>query len=120
MKKILLIIISLTSNYLVAQSLEDLDSYEVKQFYKQIELDDGTLDEDGDETEFIYVKTDPELSEGKYEIELTDGPGDLYKIKNTNLYVVFRGYYGYAGYADECILEISSSYYSDATIYKLD
>lgn len=40
--------------------------------------------------------------------------------KDTNLYVEFRGYYGYAGYADECILEISSSYYSDATIYKLD
>lgn len=120
MKTLLVVIIGLIGTCLSAQSLDDLDSYTVDEFYKKIELDNNTLDEDGDEIDFIFVKTDPELQEGKYEIELTDGPGDLYEIKDTNLFVEFRGYYGYAGYGDECILEISSSYYGDATIYKLD
>lgn len=120
MKTILVIIIGLVGACLNAQSLDNLDSYTVDEFYKKIELDNDALDEDGDEIDFIFVKTDPDLETGKYEIELTDGPGDLYEIKGTNLFVGFSGYYGYAGYGDECILEITSSYYNEATVYKLD
>lgn len=109
---ILLILISITS---YGQNLEDLDSYDVDEFYKKIELDDDTLDEDGDEIEYIYVKT--EVDSGEYKIELSDADGDLYEIKGTDLYVTFRGYFGYAGYSTECLMKVD--YYS-ATVYKLE
>lgn len=114
---LLVLFVGLTS---FSQNLDELDSYTVDEFYQKIEFDDETLDEDGDEIDFVFVKTSPKLDAGKYEIELTDGPGDLYEIKGTELFVKFRGYYGYAGYADNCILEITSSYYGSATIYKLE
>jgi hypothetical protein len=97
------------------QNLDELDDYTVDEFYKKIELDYGTLDEDGDEIEYVYIKT--ELDKGDYRIELTDGDGDLYEIKDTNLYVTFNGYFGYAGYSTECIMKVD--YYS-ATVYKLE
>ena len=102
---------------LQAQSLEDLDDYDVDTFYKKVEVDDGTLDEDGDEIDFIFVETD--LDRGKYQIEITDGPGDLYEIKDTEIFVTFRSYFGYAGYGTECILEVTGGYYP-ATLYKLE
>lgn len=102
------------------QNLEELDSYTVDEFFQKIEFDEETLDEDGDEIDFVFVKTKSGLDVGKYEIEITDGPGDLYEIKGTNLFVKFRSYYGYAGYGDKCILEITSSYYNPATVYKLE
>ena len=93
------------------------DGYTVDEFYKKMELDYGTLDENGSPIDFIFVKTD--LEAGKYEIELTDGPGDLYEIKGTDIYVTFNGYFGYAGYGTECILKVESSYYT-STIYKIE
>ncbi|MCB0460881.1 MAG: hypothetical protein KDC74_12840 [Flavobacteriaceae bacterium] len=105
----------IVSNLSFGQNLEDLDSYTVDEFYKKVELDYGTLDEDGDEIEYIYVKT--EVDKGDYKIELTDGDGDLYEIKGTNLYVTFNGYFGYAGYSKECIMKVD--YYS-AKVYKLE
>jgi hypothetical protein len=97
------------------QNLEDLDSYTVDEFYKKVELDRGTLDEDGDEIEYVYVKT--ELDSGDYKIDLTDGDGDLYEVKDTNLFIKFNGYFGYAGYSTECVLKVE--YYS-STVYKLE
>lgn len=63
----------------------------------------------------FFVKT--ELKEGKYEIEITYGLGDLYEIKGTDMYIKFRGYYGYTGYGEEGILVVGSSAYS-STFYK--
>lgn len=100
-------------NFSFSQNLKDLDSYSVDEFYKKIELDYGTLDEDGNSIDYIYVKT--ELDSGLYEIELTDGDGDLYEVKGANLYIEFDYYFGYAGYGTECFLEVD--YYS-ATVYK--
>lgn len=91
------------------------DGYTVDEFYKKVDLDYGTLDEDGQQIDFIFVKTS--IDAGDYEIELTDGPGDLYEIKGTDLYVTFNGYFGYAGYGTECILRVE--YYS-STIYKIE
>jgi len=97
------------------QNLEDLDNYTVDEFYKKVELEYGTLDEDGDEIEYVYVKTT--VDSGDYKIELTDSDGDLYEVKGTNLYLKFNGYFGYAGYSTECIMKVD--YYS-ATVYKLE
>lgn len=119
-KYILITFVLLIAQLSLSQNLSELDSYIVDEFYKKIELDYGSLDEQGRSIDFVFIKTKPELKVGKYDIEITDGPGDLYEIKGTNLFVKFRTYYGYAGYSDECILEITSSYYGSATVYKLE
>ena len=118
MKSILAIILFLLSVNIFSQSLDELESYTVDEFYKKIDLEYGTLDEDGNNIREIYVPTDIDLQSGKYEIQLSDGPSDLYEILNTDLYISFIGYYGYAGYSDDCILEIG--YYNSATVYKLE
>ena len=57
MKKTLIFLISITiSTISFGQNLDELDSYRVDEFYKKVELDYGTLDEDGDEIEYVYVK----------------------------------------------------------------
>lgn len=91
--------------------------YTVDTFYRKLELDDGTLDEDGSSIDFIFVKTDIEA--GEYEIELTDGPGDLYEIEGTELFIKFNSYFGYAGYRTDCILKVPGGYYS-STVYKIE
>ncbi len=121
MKNFLLILSFLITSITTAQSLDGLDDYDVDAFYKKEELEDDTLDEDGNEIEFIFVKTETDLKTGKYEIELADGPGDLYEIKGTEFFVKLKGYYGYAGFGEDCILEITGSYFNKkGTIYKLD
>jgi hypothetical protein len=119
MKKILLSILCLCTSFTYAQSLDDLDSYSIDKVYKKIELDYGTLDEDGDEVDYIFVETEFDVDRGKYEIEITDGPGDLYEIIGTNYFVTFSSYYGFARYKDECILEVTGGY-MPGTIYKLE
>lgn len=116
MKQNFIIFIFFLFTYLsFGQNFEDLDSYTVDEFYKKVELDSGTLDEDGDEIEYMYVKT--ELDTGDYRIELTDGDGDLYEVKDRNIFIKFNSYFGYAGYSTECILKVE--YYS-AKVYKLE
>jgi hypothetical protein len=118
MKKYLYIIVLVCiSNFSFSQSLDDLDSYTVDEFYKKVELDAGTLGEDGSSIDFVFVKTS--LESGTYEIELTDGPGDLYEVKGTDIFIDFRGYFGYAGYGTECIMKVEGGYYS-STVYKLE
>lgn len=90
------------------------EEHDISEFYKKVELDDA-LDESGSSIDFVFVKT--ELKVGKYEIEITDGPGDLYEIKGIGVYIKFRGYYGYAGYGEEGILDVGQSAYS-STFYK--
>jgi len=91
------------------------DGYTVDEFYKKIELESGALDDDGNSIDFIFVETS--LDNGKYEIELSDGPGDLYEIKGTEYYLTFNGYFGYAGYGTDCYLKVEG--YS-STVYKIE
>src|SRR5690606_14067211 len=103
-KSLLILIFTIVSTISYGQNLDDLDNYTVDEFYKKVVLDDGTLDENGDEIEYVYVKT--ELEKGDYKIELTDGDGDLYEVKGYNIYIKFNGYFGYAGYSKDCILKV--------------
>lgn len=116
MRSILSLFLILFSTISFSQNLNDLDSYTVDEIYKKVDLDYGTLGEDGTTIDFIFVKTD--LDTGKYKVDLSDGPNDLYNINGTDLYITLRGYFGYAGYATECILEVDG-YYAPI-IYKLD
>lgn len=119
MKNLLILFLVLASTTSYAQSLEDLDDYSIEKVYKKIDLDYGTLDQDGNEVDEIYVVTEFDVERGKYEVELTDGQGDLYEIIDTGYYVTFDYYFGYAGYRQECILEVTGGY-SPGTIYKLE
>tara|TARA_B100000787_G_C16164937_1_gene283383 strand:- start:1049 stop:1399 length:351 start_codon:yes stop_codon:yes gene_type:complete len=112
---LLLLLFMILSTISFGQNLDDLDSYTVDEFYKKVELDYGSLDENGDEISYIYVKTD--IDKGDYKIDLTDGDGDLYEVKDTNIYIKFNSYFGYAGYSTECIMKVD--YYS-STVYKLE
>lgn len=117
MKNILLfsILFIALSSVVFSQSFDNLDSYTIDDFYKKVDLDYGTLGEDGREIDHVFVKT--ALEGGTYEIELTDGPGDLYEVKGTDVFLKFRGYFGYAGYGTACIMKVEGGYYS-STVYK--
>lgn len=98
-----------------AQDLSNLQSYSVNDFYNKIDLDYGSLDEDGRSIDFIFVKTD--MDYGTYKVKLSDGPSDLYQINGDDLYIKISGYFGYAGYGKECILKVEG--YS-SKVYKLE
>lgn len=112
MRVIIAFLILITPLILYSQ---DYEEHDVEKFYEKIELETGTLDEDGAEIDFVFVET--ELEQGKYEIEITDGSGDLYEIMGTNYYIKFKSYYGYAGYREEGILDVGTSAWA-STFYK--
>lgn len=121
MKKALLLTILSTLILCLAghsQSLNNADIYTVNQIYKKVELDNGTLGPDGEAIEYVFVKIN--LKKGTYEIDLTDGPGDLYEVKDTDYYINFNEYFGYAGYSTKCIMKVTGDYYSSATVYKVE
>ena len=101
-----------------SQSLSDADSYTIDQIYKKVELDYGTLGPDGQPIECVFVEAD--IKDGTYEIDITDGPGELYEIKDTDYYISFNGYFGYAGYSTKCILKKSGNGYNSSIVYKLE
>ncbi|WKK65924.1 hypothetical protein [Lutimonas zeaxanthinifaciens] len=99
-------------------SLQDYESFSVDSFYKKIELDYGTLDEYGNHISIIYAKSEVKFESGQYEIEISDGPGELYEVIGADLFVQFRGYYGDVGYRDKCVLAVQEDGVS--VVYKLE
>jgi hypothetical protein len=93
-----------------------MDEYGIDDIYQKVELEYGTLDESGQSIDFVFTKSS--LKAGRYEVTIADGPGDLYQIKGTDIYLTFTSYYGYAGYGDEGIIEINS--YGSGSFYKYD
>lgn len=85
---------------------ETLEEHSIDQVYSKVELDSGTLNEDGEDIDFIFVED--EIKAGRYEVSIADGPGDLYEINGTDYFIKFIGYYGYAGYGEEGLLIINS------------
>ncbi len=117
MKKILILLTLgiVQVSIMNAQSYKDWDDYGIEEFYEKVDVESGTLNEEGEEIDFVFVTT--EMKQGTYEIEITDYKNDLYHIKGTDFYLKFRGYYGYAGYGDEGILVVGYSIWS-STFYK--
>lgn len=95
-----------------SQSYEDWDEHDVARFYKKIELDSYTLDEDGEEIDEIYVPT--KVEDGLYEVEVYKISSQLYQIRGTGIYMLFR-YLPYLYNYDEGVLEVS---YNSGTFYE--
>jgi len=117
MKRFLFALIFLLSAtvQISAQSYLEWESNSIEEFYEKIELEAGTLDEDGESIDHVYVTT--ELEEGVYEVEIADHKGDLYKINYTGYYFTFQWLYGLAGLGEEGILVVGKSGWS-STFYK--
>ena len=117
MIKILLLFIPpflLVESSIIAQNLDKIEKHKVEEIYKKIELENGILDEDGRDIDYLYKPH--ELENGKYKVEIEDGDGDFYHIKDTQLYIKFTRYFGYAGYGKEGILKVD---YYDTYFYKM-
>ncbi len=108
---ILLLIIAFPS-VVFSQSYKDWDDHDVVRFYKKIDLDYNTLDEDGEEIDEIYVPT--KIEDGTFEVEVRKVSSKLYQIYGTNIYMYFR-YSPYLYNYDEGILEVS---YNSGTFYE--
>lgn len=115
MKELLLLLFIGISTLSYGQNLDDLDAYKVDGFYKKLVLNDGTLDKDGNEIEYVYVKT--EVEKGDYKVELMEGDGDLYEVKDANYYIKFNGYFDYATFSVKCFMRVDL--YS-AIVYKFE
>lgn len=115
--KLIFILASLLIGIYNLQSQEYLDweEHSVDEFYEKTDVPTGTLCEDGDEIDYILIPTT--IKAGTYQIEITDASDDLYEIKGTDYFIKFRGYYGYAGYSDEGVLDVGSSAWS-STFYE--
>ncbi|MDQ1770220.1 hypothetical protein GQR60_14595 [Labilibaculum sp. A4] len=105
-----------TGSTLPSSNKTKMDEYSIDDIYQKIDLDYGTLDEQGQSIDCIFTKSS--LKAGRYEITISDGPGDLYEINGTDYYLTFTSYYGYAGYGDEGIIEINA--YGSGSFYKYD
>lgn len=117
MKKLILILSIFLSFYTFSysQSFKDWDDENVDEFYVKNKVKSGTLSEDGKSISFILIPAS--MKQGVYDVEISDYKNDLYEIKDTDYYIKFRGYYGYAGYGDEGVLVVGSNAWS-STFYK--
>jgi len=116
MRKILfLFLMAIACQSLVAQEYLNWSSYQVEEFYVKKELPANSLNENGQRIRFVYLTTS--LDAGTYNVQITDDTGDFYRIKDTDIYMKFRAYFGYAGYGKEGILKVGYSTY-DIKFYK--
>jgi len=91
-----------TSTY--GQEYLNWEDHSIDEIYKKVDLPVGSLDESGNRIDYVYVVT--ELEDGIYEVEISDGSGDLYEVNGTEYFISFMYFYGFAGFADEGILVI--------------
>lgn len=95
-----------------SQDYKDWEEHDVVRFYKKIELDSYSLDEEGEEIGEIYIPT--KVEDGTYEVEVYKVSSKLYQITGTNIYMYFR-YSPYLYSYDEGVLEVS---YSTGAFYE--
>lgn len=113
MKKIIFIFLIVLTYTSYGQEYKDWDNHDVIRFYKKVELDYNSLDEDGEEIDAVYVPT-KKVEDGIYEVEVKKVSSKLYQISGTNIYMYFR-YSPYLYNYDEGILEVS---YNSGTLYE--
>lgn len=90
------------------------EEFYIDEIYEKVDLESGTLDEDGDDISFVFQPTN--LKIGEYNVKITDGPGDLYEVVGTDYFLSFRSNYGYAGYGDEGVLIVTANSYNSKFI----
>ncbi len=114
MKKLLMLLFA--SILFSSFALRTQEEHDVVAIYEKIDLDYGTLDDDGEEISFILVKT--KIDKGEYKVEIGDKLNSyVYNLRGTNLYIKFR-YSPYLYKFDEGVLVWSG--YGSGTFYKLD
>lgn len=86
------------------------DKEYISNIYQKTNLKLNTLDENGSPISFVFLETS--LKQGKYSVEITDGPGDLYQIKGTETFIKFQLFHGYAGWGEQGILVVGTGFYS--------
>lgn len=108
MRKIIipLIVIFITLGFTTDLSKKELEEHTIDEIYLKKDLPYGTLDDEGNSIDEIFLKSS--LKNGRYDVTISDGPGDLFKVDGTDYYIKFLGYYGYVGYyGDKGILDIN-------------
>lgn len=91
------------------------EEHDVVGVYEKVDLDYGTLDDEGEEISFVLVKTN--LKNGMYSIEIGDKVNStIYGVRGSNLYLKFR-YSPYLYKFDEGVLNWS---YGSGTFYEKD
>lgn len=113
MKTVTVFILLFVGTILSSYTLDAQEEHDVVAVYEKVDLDYGTLDEEGEEISFVLIKTS--LKSGRYSIEIGDKINSyLYNVKGSNLYLKFR-YSPYLYRYDEGVLEWS---YNSGTFYK--
>lgn len=117
MKRVIAIAIFCLTQAICASSHGNLDSYEVAQIYKAVEMDRGSksIDNYGNIKEAKTILVPTKMDEGKYSVELTRIDSNFYKIEGTSYYIETRYCYEYA-YRDDAVLIIESNYSSTVSI----
>ncbi len=111
-----LIVLLFVSVLFSSFTLKTQDGHDVIAIYEKIDLDYGTLDDDGEPISFVLVKT--QIDKGEYKVEIGDKLNSyVYNLRGTDFYIKFR-YSPYLYTFDEGILVWSG--YGSGTFYKVD
>ena len=97
-------------------TLNTQEEHDVVAVYEKIDLDYGTLDDEGEDISFVLVKTN--IEKGEYKIEIGYKINSyVYNVRGTDLYIKFR-FNPYLYRYDEGVLVWSG--YGSGTFYELD
>ena len=111
MKNLLLMMFVILAKISIAQSYKNWDAKSIEGFYEKVSVKNGSLNEDGEKINYIFIPTT--LRSGQYDATIVDYKNNLYEIKGTNNFIVFSSYVGYWGYSGKTgVLDIGSSSWS--------
>ncbi len=84
------------------------ETFEVSEVYKQVYLEFGSLDENGDPIDYVFEKSQMEV--GEFNVVIRQGPGNLYEITGTSFYITFTRPFVKAEFGKECKLIVREGY----------
>lgn len=115
--KIIFFVLCFCCTTVIAQEYKTWKSFGIEGIYEKVELDRGTLGEDGRKINYVFVPA--ELKQGKYDVQIVDYKNDLYEIKGTTYYIKFTFWPGSFGYIGKSgVLEIGISLFSSKLYLK--